>query len=68
MFVYTHFSFVFLLSSCRMSGYAPDFLPGDNGMGKGIAAPIYCLAACHSQKSVLHLSHLIRLILLNISL
>lgn len=64
-----NFSFIFLLSGCKMSEYVPDFLPGGNGMGKGIAAHIYCFASCHSQlpESILHLSHLISLILLAIS-
>lgn len=71
VFVYTHFSFVFLLSSCRMSGNVPDFLPGGNGMGKEIAAPIYIaflLVTLRMPESVLHLSHLISLILLTIRL
>lgn len=40
VFVYSKFSFVFLMSSCRMSESVPDFLTGGNGMGKGIAAHI----------------------------
>lgn len=66
VFVCSDFSLIFLLSSCRMSEYVPDFLLGGDGMGKGIAAHICCFASCHSQlpESVLHLSHLISLMML----